>query len=325
MIFLAVAKRGREVQVVSEAVAARQAIDLAEGFAFSVARYRRVSTDDKGQDPRRQFIATDAWAERERVRVLLDVGDEGTSATFTNPFERPAFVRLCEEASAAGCRGILAESPDRVCGGGADELGWTRFELRRRYRLELFFADVPLALHGTVGGNVVSTTSADVRRDRVALDRKRMKEGIDLRRETCECDHMREAHAEGGACARCSCKAFRGKPVGGAASRFKLDEETVDMIREVALEHPTWGSRRIAGEVSARRGANVPSLSAKEARRRKITHETVRKALDSPFGPSPGPAGDAEPSGRSDRQIEAEARPEGGRQDGASLLDRGEP
>jgi len=223
-------------------------------ISFDVWRYRRVSTSDKGQDPKRQFILTDEWVAREKMRIVGDTEDMGTSATFTSPFERSRFIEACEGARAAGCRGLLAESVDRVCGQGSDELGWTRIELRRRYGLELFFADVPLALHGTLGGNVTATANAEVRRERIAGDRRKMREGIQTKRRD------------------------KGLPVGGQA-QMKMKPDLVGLVAQVHAENPRWGLRLIAHEVSARRGAFLPSLSERERRRRKVTHETVRKAL----------------------------------------------
>ena len=239
---------------------------------MGVWRYRRVSTDDKGQDPKRQEIATDAWAARESVRIVGDTIEEpGTSATFTSPLDRRGFVAACEGARAAGCKGLLAEDVDRICGQGSDELGWTRFEVRKRYELELYFASVPLALHGTLGGNVTATAGAEVRRERIATDRRRIREGIANRRS-------------------------KGLPVGGE-TQAKVTPELVGMVLEVKRANPGWGLRRIAAEISARRGATLPSLTVGERRRRSVTHETVRAALAS-----------AEPSNGEERQTDSDSR-----------------
>ena len=231
----------------------RGGVVVSSSDAFAVVRYRRVSTDNKGQDPKRQFIATDDWARREGLQIVGDIEDEGTSATFTLAMDRPKFLEACALAKRLGARGVLAESVDRVCGQGSEELGWTRFETRRRFGLEIFFADVPLVLHGSLAGNVTATTSADVRRDRVALDRRRMKEGI-------------------------AGRAAKGLPIGGQ-TQAKLRPDLLQLVAQIRGEEPGWGCRRIAREASRRRGADVASLTTSERRERTVTHETVRKAL----------------------------------------------
>jgi hypothetical protein len=72
--------------------------------------YLRVSTDDKGQDPKRQLEVIRPWAEREGVTLLDAVLDEGTSATKTNPFERKKFLGACERANRCRCRGHRGRS-----------------------------------------------------------------------------------------------------------------------------------------------------------------------------------------------------------------------
>lgn len=274
---------------------------------FDLWRYRRVSTDNKGQDPRRQEISTDAWAAREGARIVGDTLElPGTSATFTNPLDRPRFIEACEAARAAGCRGLLAEDVDRVCGQGSDELGWTRVEVRRRYGLELFFASVPVALHGTIGGNVQATASAEVRRERIATDRRRIREGIENRRKTCaKCGAKKPWPAT---CPRSSGPCIP-RPVGGETQR-KVTPELAALVAEVARANPGWGLRRIAAEVSARRGAALPSLTAGERRRRAVTHETVRAALEV-----------ARLSNGEDRQTERESRGADSRQPETSPID----
>lgn len=220
--------------------------------AFDVWRYVRVSTSDKGQDPKRQEQMTDAWSAREGPRIVGTTVDEGTSATFTDPFERENFRAACREAKAHACAGIVAETVDRVCGQGSDELGWTRYELKRRFGLQLFLADVPLSMHGTLGGNVTTTANAEVRRERIALDRRRIREGIASRR-------------------------ARGLPVGGA-TQSKVSEEFVLLVAQIHDENPRWGLRRIAHEASKRRGWTGVSDSP-EQRARRVTHGTVAKAL----------------------------------------------
>src|SRR5438093_11174406 len=79
----------------------------------SVLPYLRVSTDDKGQDPKRQLSSIGGWAEREEFQLLEPEEDIGTSASKVPALERPFFIRACERAEAAGAAGLIIETPDR--------------------------------------------------------------------------------------------------------------------------------------------------------------------------------------------------------------------
>lgn len=213
----------------------------------------------------------EAWAAREGQTLLPPVVDEGTSATFVGPFDRPKFMAAVEAARRAGAVGILAEKVDRVCGQGSDELGWVRYELRKKYGLRLAFADRPLAMQEGLAGNVTTTVDAEVRRERIATDRARIRSGIQTR-------------------------AKKGLPIGGQ-TQAKVSGELVRLVLEVATANPDWGLRRIAREVSARRGALAAGLTAKEQRKRKVSYMTISRVLSQGRGSHTDLSGRAE-SGR---------------------------
>lgn len=124
---------------------------------MNVIGYVRISEpeDRKGQNPQRQNEVLVEWVVREQSAEtpprLVDVlTDDGKSATKTNPFERPVFVKACEKAKllvAEGVpvAGILVEKVDRFTRQGNKKFGWAIEELQRRYGLRLFVANEPLA------------------------------------------------------------------------------------------------------------------------------------------------------------------------------------
>lgn len=93
--------------------------------------YLRVSTDDKNQNPERQRSDLETWCEKHGVSVVGSVVDEGTSATKTNPFERPAFLEAVESAQKEGAA-ILVLTHNRFTRQGSDEAAWARVELKRQ-------------------------------------------------------------------------------------------------------------------------------------------------------------------------------------------------
>lgn len=107
---------------------------------MAVVRYVRVSTDDRGQNPERQVQLLDAWGEAHAATAVGTVVDEGTSASKTNPFERPAFMRALEQAKAAGAD-ILVVSVSRFTRQGAEEDAWAKVELRRTHGVRLLVAE----------------------------------------------------------------------------------------------------------------------------------------------------------------------------------------
>src|SRR4051812_4425249 len=129
-------------------------------MSHTAVPYLRVSTDDKGQHPGRQMEIIRPWAEREGVALLDAVADEGTSASKTNPFERPKFVEAAERARAAGAVAIVVECSDRFSRQGAKLDAWAEVELENRYGLKLYRADKPLEQHGTFMDDTVDALSA---------------------------------------------------------------------------------------------------------------------------------------------------------------------
>lgn len=93
--------------------------------------YLRVSTDDKGQNPERQRDLLKEWCDENHVQPVEAFTDLGTSATKTNPFERPAFMDALEAAQACG-GAILVEKHDRFTRQGSDEYSWAKVEMKRQ-------------------------------------------------------------------------------------------------------------------------------------------------------------------------------------------------
>ena len=125
-----------------------------------IVAYLRTSTKDKGQDPERQLEKIEGWASREGFEIRETLTDLGTSASKTNPYERPVFMKACEAARASSAAGIVVETADRFTRQGTDEFGWAKVELSRRYELELYQADIVGAVRSTIAGEIVPAVQA---------------------------------------------------------------------------------------------------------------------------------------------------------------------
>lgn len=121
---------------------------------FLMPHYR-CSTDDRGQDPLRQDGACRPWATRHGFVLLNPVVDNGTSAFKTLALDRPKFVEACERAKAAGCEGLLLESPDRFSRVDPFRAIWETVEVFDRYGLAIYFASAPLELQTTFAGKLL--------------------------------------------------------------------------------------------------------------------------------------------------------------------------
>lgn len=117
--------------------------------------YLRVSTDDKGQDPKRQLASIAPWAEREGFMLLPPEEDEGTSASKVPALERPVFISACKRASAAQARGVVLEDPSRFSRMDPMLAVWEMMEVRFRYGLEVYFTCVPLSFQTSPWGRLM--------------------------------------------------------------------------------------------------------------------------------------------------------------------------
>jgi len=213
--------------------------------------YLRTSTDDKGQDPQRQMEVIRPWAQRERVTLLEPVVDDGTSASTTGPLDRPAFVRACEQAKAAGAAAIVVECADRFTRQGSELDAWARVEVRRRYGLEVYGANRALALHGTTAGNVTNTVDADGAKGWAEAHASKVRSGM-----------------------------ARKKAVGAKFGRPSkpLSDAELELVREWRAKDK-WGWRRCADELSKKRGAaDVYDRAAK--RKRSVSHSHVQRCFE---------------------------------------------
>lgn len=216
---------------------------------MKVQPYARVSTDDKGQDPRRQLPGFEVWAAREGVELLPAVLEEHT-ADKEDPFERPAFVRACELAKAAGAVALLLEDPDRLTRLPPEFAGWATVEVRRRYGLKVFYSTFALDQQESGVARIVTGVKATMAHEDNEKKRRRTSEGMAL-------------------------KKAAGKHVG--RPRKELTEE--ELARALAMRDEGDGARVIAKALSEDRGAFLASLTAAERRRRAVSATTVRRAL----------------------------------------------
>lgn len=107
--------------------------------------YKRVSTDDKGQDPSRQDKPLQAFADRNGDEIVAWVVDEGTSAGEKGvpTLDRPKVKEALKLARELKAHALLVENVDRWTRKGSMDLGYSLFVLLRDHRLELLFADLP--------------------------------------------------------------------------------------------------------------------------------------------------------------------------------------
>lgn len=116
-----------------------------------------MSTDDKGQDPQRQYDVIRPWADREGYALLAPESDIGTSGSKVPPLARERFLAACERAKAAGAECIVVEMPDRFSRQDPELAIWEKVEVRRRFGLEVFFACFPREFQVTPMGRCMIT------------------------------------------------------------------------------------------------------------------------------------------------------------------------
>jgi DNA invertase Pin-like site-specific DNA recombinase len=212
--------------------------------------YVRTSTDDKCQDPERQLEVIQPWATREGVALLEAVIDEGTSASKTDPFERPRFVEACERARTAGASAIVVECSDRFSRQGAKLDAWAEVELERRYGLRLLRADKSLEQHGSMTAAVTDTIHAESARAWVQAHVSKVRSG------------MAKARKNG---------AQFGRP------RKSLTGTELALAMRLRTEGLGW--RRVAREINRARGA-LELTDAKRRRAVSVTHTLVQRFVE---------------------------------------------
>ena len=216
--------------------------------------YLRTSTKDKGQDPERQLEKILDWAAREGFEVIGKFIDKGTSASRTNPYERPIFLEACEAARAASAAGIVVETADRFTRQGTYEFGWANVELGRRYGLELYQADIVSAVRSTIAGEIVPAVQAAASHQWVKDQSEKVRAGMARARNR---------------------KVRLGRPA-KPLSPHEL-EQVHTWRTNGGLGRRRLGWEKIAHELSKHRDAFSMS-DAKAQRRRRIGKTTVRLA-----------------------------------------------
>jgi len=209
--------------------------------------YLRVSTDDKGQDVASQRARILAWEERERVLVARHFVDEGTSASKTNPFERPVFLEALR-AAADGGAGLVVAEPGRLTRQGSHEMGWAMVEAKN-LAVRIVFADAALAGQDEIGGRVVQAVQAEAAAAWVKTHSAATRAA--MQKKSGEGQHM------------------------GRPRKAFTDAEDVLMVK---LKSGGMGYRRIAVEVNQLRGVHRIA-DPKARRRRAVSHASVQRRL----------------------------------------------
>lgn len=211
--------------------------------------YYRTSTDDKGQDPRRQAEVVEPWAAREGVSLLEAEIDGGTSASKFDPFERKKFIAACERAKVAGADAIVVECSDRFSRQGAKLDAWAEVELERRYGLRLLRADKTVEAHGSMVGNITDSIHAEGAAAWTRTHASKVRSG------------MARKKANGAAF---------GRP------RKLLSPQEVELVQRLRAKGKGWG--RCARAVSEARGAHL--IVDPEVRRKvELSGSSVRRVM----------------------------------------------
>lgn len=208
--------------------------------------YYRVSTDDKGQDPERQRIACEPWAEREGFHLLPPTLDIGTSASKIPALHRPLFHEVCQRAQASKAAGIIMETPDRFSRFDPDLAIWEKVEVERKFNVRLYFACMSREMQETPMGKCFLFMQQAAAHQWVEDHRKKVLSGNVRAR-------------------------ARGQRLGRMPKAVSFEEER--LIVEWRKEH---GWEKIAQLVTAHRGAHLLT-DAKERRRQSISASALKR------------------------------------------------
>lgn len=226
--------------------------------------YLRVSTDDKGQDPKRQLDLIQAWAARENVRLLPAIEDQGTSADKTDPFERPAFLEAIDAARDKGAQAIVVETVDRLTRRGIEHYHVSSYNLREREKLKLWKADQSLELQESFGGQLVATVQAAMAQQWMERHKKAVRSGID------------RARANGAKFGR-KPKVFTQAEMDFIEGCLRVPRFIAHRNKQGQTKNPEYrGYKTIAHEVNKMRGAfDVVDKAAQEAKC--VSEMTIRR------------------------------------------------
>lgn len=222
--------------------------------------YLRVSTDNKGQDPARQLVTIQPWANTYNVELLTPIVDEGTSAThFPDPFRRPKFLEAVQAAKLNKANAIIVEIPDRFTRKGSRLHGYYKTKLELEHKLKLWCADRTMENQDSNMGELMEAVQASSAREKADTLSRR----------------VREAFARDKA---------RGKKWGQPKKTITAIEK--DLASKLREEGYGWDA--IAARINETRGAHL--IATPEVKRRKsISGATVRRAFH-PRNPTEPPA-----------------------------------
>src|SRR5688572_29800095 len=140
--------------------------------------YYRVSTDDKGQDPRRQDSRVQSWGKTHSVELTEPVIDEGSSADKTDPFKRPKFQEAMALAKASHADAMVVEDPDRFTRKGTKKHFYFKTKLEEEHRLKLWIADRSVEAQEANEGELMEAVKAYIGKQNNDDHRRRVLEGM---------------------------------------------------------------------------------------------------------------------------------------------------
>lgn len=232
-------------------------------FIATAVPVLRVSTDDKGQDPKRQLDLIQAWAARENVRLLPSVEDS-LSGDKTDPWERPGFLQAIEDARDKGAVALVVETVDRLTRRGIEHYHLCVYNLREKEKLKLWRADQTMAEQESFAGQLVATIQAAMAQQWMERHKKAVRSGID------------RARAKGAKFGR-KPKQFTQAEMDFIESCLRVPRFIQHKNKQGLTKNPDYrGYKTIAHEVNKMRGAfDVVDKAAQEAKC--VSEMTIRR------------------------------------------------
>ena len=218
---------------------------MTEPVRQKMVGYCRVSTEDKGQDPKRQEELLRRWGEVHGIDVVAVVLDEGTSGS-VSPLARPKVRQAIELAKQHGADGIVVETADRWTRGGLEDGVMSRAALMQQHRLSVYCTDMNLGMDRMLSQIVLAIRDA-MAAEWLRTHKARVAQGLRRAKE-------------------------RGWPKGrpGRPPKVPLTLEEIELVKGWVAVKPGIGKATLAHRISQQRGA-FEVIDRKVAREREVS------------------------------------------------------
>ena len=115
--------------------------------------YARVSTDDKGQNPKQQLEDMKAWCKAQGVDIIAQYVDEGKTGA---NMDRPGMLQVMGRVMLGGVGMVLAQHPDRISRNSSDAEAFRKQLKSVGTILRFTMMDIDM---DTLGGRVTHSVS----------------------------------------------------------------------------------------------------------------------------------------------------------------------